>query len=902
MELRLLGPISARVGDDVVALGPRQQRLVLALLAWEVNRPVAVERLVRWVWPEEAPRSAPHAVKVAVSNLRAILADAGGMAIATESAGYVLRADPLTIDAHRFLDGVARARLAPNDTAKLALLDQALGLWHGPALAEAAPETRERLCAGLEETRLVATEDRVDARLRLGQHNDVLGEITTLVEAHPTRERLVGQLMLALHRSGQSTKALELARKTRARLAEELGIDPGAELQRLEVAVLRNDPALDPRPPREPEEPLPAHRTRLIGRDRDVADVVARVSRTRLVTLTGPGGVGKTRLALAAARELATSFADGVTVVPLAPVRDPNLVLPTIATSLAIKDLAGDSLRTTVQRYLRDRNPLLLLDNLEHLLDAAPDIAWLLDTVPRLTVLVTSRAPLRLGGEQLRPVQSLDRPAAIELFTERAEQAGATGEFDRDTVDAICERLDRLPLAIELAAARTRLLSPKALQEQLSHSYDLLADGARDMPARHQALSATIAWSHDLLTADEQAMLSAVAVFAGGWTAPAAAEVADLDPTTTLRLLGGLLDASLIVRHGDNRFALLETVRSFALATGDLDRLRERHAAYVERFLRQARYGVDGADQRSWFQRLTAEQDNVRVAMRWLLDQGQFDRCAAILDFHPLWLIGGSFREYQRWAREILAGTDHAGMLAHYAYTLTGRNMAEVARMADEAVGLARESGDPEMLASVLYRRAHIGIWSEDYALVHAVLTEAETVLRHLDWPSTHGGARAIRAGMDLQLGRPEQAERDLIALEAERRRAGAPWDLGLILCWRAVILIRRAEWAAAERLIREAVGILEPVGAAVMMVYALIYLTITAVHRGDAARAARLGGAASTHADQFGPGMIARFVARMFADGLAKARSVLGDEAFDALYAEGRAMNWRQTLDLALS
>ncbi|MEV6611716.1 BTAD domain-containing putative transcriptional regulator [Kutzneria sp. NPDC051319] len=463
MELRLLGPVGARVGDDVVALGPRQQRLVLALLALEVNRTVPVQRLIEWVWPGDPPRSAPHAIKVQVSNLRAILADVGeAVGIATEGAGYLLRADPLAVDAHRFLDGVARARLAPNDRAKIALLDQALGLWHGPALADvAAPEIRERLCGGLEETRLVAMEDRIDARLRLGQHNEILGEITTFADTHPTRERLIGQLVLALHRAGQSTKALGIARRTRAHLAEELGIDPGAELQRLELAVLRNDPALDLMPPREPESALPAHRTRLIGRDRDVADVVERVGAARLVTLTGPGGVGKTRLALAAARELDTRFADGVTVVPLAPIRDPNLVLPTIAAGLAIKDLAGDSLRTTVQRHLRDRNPLLLLDNLKHLLDAAPDIGWLLDAAPRLTVLVTSRSPLRLNGEQLRPVQSLDMPAAMELFTERARQAGALGDLDSDTVEAICERMDRLPLAVELAAARTRLLSPR---------------------------------------------------------------------------------------------------------------------------------------------------------------------------------------------------------------------------------------------------------------------------------------------------------------------------------------------------------------------------------------------------------------------------------------------------------
>ncbi|WP_198047422.1 BTAD domain-containing putative transcriptional regulator [Kutzneria sp. 744] len=804
---------------------------------------------------------------------------------------------------HRFSNGVTRARLAPNDRVKVVLLDQALGLWRGPALADvAAPEIRERLCGGLEETRLVAMEDRIDARLRLGQHNEILGEITTLADTHPTRERLIGQLVLALHRAGQSTKALDIARRTRTHLAEELGIDPGAELQRLELAVLRNDPALDLMPPREPESALPAHRTRLIGRDRDVADVVERVARARLVTLTGPGGVGKTRLALAAARELETRFADGVTVVPLAPIRDPNLVLPTIAAGLAIKDLAGDSLRTTVQRHLRDRSPLLLLDNLEHLLDAAPDIGWLLDAAPRLTVLVTSRSPLRLNGEQLRPVQSLDMPAAMELFTERARQAGALGDLDSDTVEAICERMDRLPLAVELAAARTRLLSPEALQDQLERSHDLLTDGARDLPARHQALSATIAWSYDLLTTDEQAMLRAMSVFAGGCTAAAAAEVADLDLTTTLRLLSGLLDASLIVRQGESRFALLETVRTFARVQGNLDGLRERHAVHVEGLMRQARHGVDGPDQRTWFRRLTDERDNLRAAMRWLLDRGRFARCAAILDFHPLWLVAGSFREYQQWAREILADSDQAGVLAHYAYTVTGRDLAEVGRLADKAIAMARDTGDPETLATALCRRAHIGNWTRDYALSHAMFTEAEIVLRQLDWPSTHGGVRAIRAGMELKLGRPEQAERDLIALEAERRPAGAPWDLGVILAWRAAVLIHRAEWVPAERAAREAVAILEPVGAPLIMVLALIYLAVIAAHRDDPTRSARLGGAASTYADQFSPGMIARSVARLFTDALATARDSLGAQSYDTLFAEGRAMNWRQTVELALS
>ncbi|MFI9381602.1 BTAD domain-containing putative transcriptional regulator [Kutzneria sp. NPDC052558] len=902
MELRLLGPVRVATGADVVEPGPRQRRLVLAVLALEVNRAVPRDRLVEWIWPDDPPRSAAHAVQVHVSHLRGVLGD--DMAIVAEGDGYLLRADPHRIDVHRFLDGVARARTAPNDRARVGLLDEALALWTGPALADAAsPEIRERLCGALEETRLAAMEDRFDALLRLGGHHELIGELTTLVDAHPTRERLVGQLMLARHRAGQTDRALELARRTRALLAEELGVDPGVELQQLELAILRNDTTAAPPAPH-PEPEAPDRRTGLIGRDTDVADVVGRLAddNVRLLTLTGPGGVGKTRLAVEAARRMS----DGVTVVPLAPVRDPSLVLPTIASSLAIQDTVGTQLRTTLAVSLRQRRVVLLLDNLEHLLDAAPDIGWLLDAASGVTVLATSRAPLRLRGEHVRPVEPLDPPSAVTLFTERAAQAGATGDLDPDVVAAICQRLDRLPLAIELAAARTRLLSPTALLDQLQRSHDLLADGARDLPARHRALRATVAWSYDLLSPDEQAMLQAVAVFAGGWTVPTAAAVADLDQTTTLRLLGSLLDGSLITRQ-DNRFTLLETVRAFALAQSD-DRLsvfRDRHSAYVRDFVQAARRGADGPDQGMWFDRLREEQDNLRAALRWLLDQGRAEECAGLLAFIPYWVVGGHLEEYRRWAAEALAGSlstrSRAGVLALYGFAVFGVDQAAGVEATAEAVRLARSAGDPLVLAQVLLMRGHVAMWVEDQAHAAEVLSEASDLFVDTGFPGHLALARAARASVAMGLGQPDEAARVLAELEAERRPAGG-WDLGVTMVYRGYVLLRLGDWAAAERVVRGAIALTHQFGSGTTMMYALHYLAVITANTSRPHRAALLAGAAALLVEQSGPSMLRAAVRDLIREATEKLLADLGPSELDRLFQQGRSLSWAEVVDLVIT
>ncbi len=286
----MLGPVEAQVGDELVALGPRQRRLVLGVLAWEVNRPVTVERLVALVWPEEPPRSASHAVRVAVSDLRSRL---DGMVLETQGTGYVLRCDPMAIDVHQFLALVAQARKTADSQSRLTVLDEALALWRGPVLADVASDrTRDLLAAGVEETRLVAIEDRIDVRLRLGNHRDVVEELLGLVDAHPTRERLVGQLMLALYRGGRAGQALDVFRRTRAYLAEELGIDPGGELRRLELAILRDE--LD-QPVAVPAAPV------LVGRRPELAQLAewrakAMSGRTVVVLLEGVAGIGKSTL------------------------------------------------------------------------------------------------------------------------------------------------------------------------------------------------------------------------------------------------------------------------------------------------------------------------------------------------------------------------------------------------------------------------------------------------------------------------------------------------------------------------------------------------------------------------------------------------------------------------------
>jgi hypothetical protein len=391
----------------------------------------------------------------------------------------------------------------------------------------------------LGELRVGAIEDRIEAELGLGRHDGVIGELEALVAENPSRERLRGLLMLALYRAGRQAEALEAYQEARTALLDELGLEPGPDLRELEQAILRQDESLSRRPL--PESNVPAPVSTLVGRERELEEIceTLRNGQTRLLTLTGPGGAGKTRLAIEAANALVGDLPDGAFFVPLDAIRDPALLLPAIAHALAVRESAEQPLLDSLRARLAGRRALVVLDNFEQLAESAPLLAQVLLATPGMTFLVTSRAALRLSGEREFPVEPLGRSDAVTLFVERAQAADPSFRLtdeSKEAVEEICARLDDLPLALELAAARTKLLPPEAMLERLDERLELLSRGARDLPERHRALRNTIAWSYELLEPAEQRLFARLAVFAGGCTLESAVAVGDatLDSTAAL--------------------------------------------------------------------------------------------------------------------------------------------------------------------------------------------------------------------------------------------------------------------------------------------------------------------------------------------------------------------------------
>ena len=487
-----------------------RQRALLGYLLLRANEVVAQDRLVDALWGESPPASAVTALHGYVSRLRRVL---GAGRLETRPPGYVLRVAPDELDLHRFRELLAQDRHG-----------EALALWRGPALADLAFEDfAQSEIARLEELRLSALEGRFEHELADGRHAELVGELAAAVRAHPLRERLAGQLMLALYRSGRQAEALEAYRDARATLVEELGLEPGEELSELQRRILVHDPGLDLMRDRRRTE-LPASLTSFVGRRRELEQVRALVVRpgVRLLTLTGAGGTGKTRLALEVARAVAGEFADGARFVPLAAVAEPELMPDAIAQALGLHQSRGQSIEDALKAFLAERELLLVLDNLEHLLEATPLATELLAAAPGLTILATSRTHLNLYGETEYAVPPLSaREEAVALFADRA--AAVRPDFAvTDVVAEICARLDGLPLAIELAAARIRTLTPAEILARLERRLELLAGGPRDVPARQRTLRDTLLWSYDLLAPVEQRLFARLAVFAGGWSVAAA--------------------------------------------------------------------------------------------------------------------------------------------------------------------------------------------------------------------------------------------------------------------------------------------------------------------------------------------------------------------------------------------
>jgi predicted ATPase/DNA-binding SARP family transcriptional activator len=656
------------------------------VLLLHANTVVSRDRLVDALWGAEPPKSAVSSLQVYVHGLRRTL---GPERIETRGTGYRLRLDPAELDLGRFDRLVEQGAdaLASGATAEAAeQLAVAVALWSGPPLADLAGEPVHAAEAGqLDERRLRAIELLHDAQLALGRHDELVPELERLIAAEPYRERFRVQHALSLYRSGRQADALAACRAARELLVEELGVDPGPELQELERRILRQDPGLaPPASPAPTRLQLPSPPTPLVGRRLEVAAVSALLQReeVRLVTLTGPGGAGKTRLALAAAAELAAGLRDGAVFVDLSAVRDPALLGSSIAQTLGLAE-AGAPVEVTLVEHLRGRSMVLLLDNLEQLLPDVGIVAELLAAAPRLLVLATSRAPLRLAGEHEYPVPPLALPDegagfetlaandAVRLFAARARAVDPDFELDDANARAVarvCERLDGLPLAIELAAARSKLLPPEAMDRRLDQALDLLVGGAQDLPDRQRTLRATLEWSHGLLDETGRTLLARLAVFSGGWTLEAAEAVCGEGGLDVLQTLSSLVDESLVRRlrrpSGAVRFTMLETIREFAAelldASGESEVLRRRHCEHLLVGLEEAAAAWHaGADPNvSLFPLLEEEHANVRAALRWAAAAGETElevRLAIVARWW--WVVQGHLSEGRRFFDEVFEHT-----------------------------------------------------------------------------------------------------------------------------------------------------------------------------------------------------------------------------------------------------
>jgi predicted ATPase/DNA-binding SARP family transcriptional activator len=715
IEFRVLGPLEVLVDGEPVHLGGPKQRAVLALLLLGAGRPISAERLIEEVWGDQ---ERGRALQVYVSELRRILRDQAR--IRSEGGYYRLRVGPEELDAVRFedlIDTGRRLALAADSEGAAAMFQRALRLWRGEPYADLSGEPFVLLEAQrLQELRLAATESWIEAELALGHHARLIPEIEALVAAEPLREGPRRQLMLALYRAGRQVDALAVYQDARRVLTEELGLEPGPDLTRVQLQILRQDPELDVEPVEiRRRRHLPAPSTTLVGRRREVDAVVALLgAEARLVTVTGPGGAGKSRVALQAAHELAPHFPDGVMFVDLAALRDPGLVPAQIATTLGVID-PRESL-VALAEHLVDRTVLLVLDNFEQVDEAAPVLASLLQAAPRVRFLVTSRHRLRLYGEHEYPLGPLDLELeAVPLFIRRAN---ATGRAIKSTpqVRDICSRLDRLALAIELAAARIRELSPTQMLVSLSR-LELASGGPRDLVDRQRTLERTIAWSYELLDVAHRERLAALSVFAGGFPTDAAVVVAD----ATAADIEELRRRSLLTDGA--RCGMLETIREFATArlegTGTADDVRRRHARWALNFAEEADAALrEGGDAGTWLDRLELEHGNLRAALDWSA-AAEPDLCLALaVALGSFWEFRGHVAEGdQRLAGALLGAPAADASLRTRGYLRSGvfaRMRGDLDSAADRletALEVARSVNDRVAVGKAL---RNIGIIAKD--------------------------------------------------------------------------------------------------------------------------------------------------------------------------------------------
>jgi len=842
VRIGMLGSFEVQDGDGVAVEVPGARlRALLAALALDPGRIVPRARLVDWIWGEESPADEANALQVLVSRLRKVLPDG---AVEAKSGGYRLVVDPEAVDVSRFESLVAQARTA-EDPVRADLLRSALELWRGSAMEGIAllgSRTFDAAVAGLGERYLAVLGDRVDAEIRSGRSADLVTELTDLVARYPMREGFVAALMRALADAGRGAEALTAYQQLSERLADELGADPSAELSALHTALLRGE--IGGRTENRRTN-LRAELTSFVGKEDDLAAVADLAARHRLVTLTGPGGSGKTRTATETARTMLADLPDGAWLVELGALRSGGELAQATLTALGLRDqplLGGPTDGDAVDRLIaavRDRVMLLVLDNCEHMIEAASAFAdRLLGECRRLRIIATSREPLGITGEALWEVEPLALPAegaspaeagaspAVRLLRDRADAVRRNIGADEATLSTmvrVCRALDGMPLAIELAAARLRTMSVDQLADRLDDRFQILTGGSRTALAHHRTLRAVVDWSWDLLSEAERDLLRRLSVFPGGVSLEAAERICPADEYA-LDLLTSLTEKSLLRSYGEGepRYRMLNTIREYAgqklAETGEAEQARRAHLAYFTEFAEIADPHLRRAEQLEWLAVLAAEHDNISAALRGAIAEGwaqEAMRLVAAAGWY--WFLSGSRAE----------GTE----LGIAAVCLPGEVTDEVRAMAYGMVTLFVTSGyggdqfqaQEWILESYRLTKLH--------GFRHPLLKSVEPLERMLNDPENflsafdplvtdedpwvRAQARLSRGRLRLVLGRDEtDVDTDTETGLAEFRELGDRWGISLALHFLADRLAKRGEFARACEHFGEAAAAQTEVGA----------------------------------------------------------------------------------------
>jgi predicted ATPase/DNA-binding SARP family transcriptional activator len=1115
MKFRVLGPMEVRRDDQALGLGGAKQRALLAILLIEANHVVGLGRLADLLWRDEPPPTSDHVIEVYVSQLRRALEPTGAPyhVLVRKAAGYMLQVAPDAVDAAEFQALVEAAKQAAPEQAA-AQLTRALSMWRGPALADFAGEPfAVSEAARLNELRLHAREERIEAELALGRHAQLIGELQALVDEHPLRERLCGQLMLALYRSGRQAEASDLYQRTRQRLVDELGMEPGPDLQLLLKRILQHDSSLaaaptEPTTPKLPtgtvtflltdvegstrrwdrkpaamrlameahdailgrqvtahggaqvesgregdsilatftrasdavacgvamqrelaahswpegadvhirvainsgeaevrsghyygpavyrcarlmatahgdqvlltqatrdlvidampegvslrelgshglrnlERPevvfqvmapglrtefpplksmdsrrhnLPVSPNAFVGRAGELAEIKERLAANRMLTLTGAAGTGKTRLALEAAADLIEGFKDGVWLVELASLGQPELVAQAAAEALGVREEAGRPIVKTLCDWLRDKNLLLLLDNCEHLIPAVVSLAdRLLRECADVRLLATSRAALRVNGEAITRVGPLSESDAVLLFADRSsavQPAFRLTEENSGSVVQICRRVEGIPLAIELAAGRARMMAPAEILSRLQDSFGLLSGGSRSDDARHETLKAAMDWSYWLLTEEEQRLFRRLAVFTGGFSLESVEAVCPsdgLDRDAVMHLLGRLVEQSLVSVNiagqgpARTRYGLLETLREYGGAkleeSPEADDIRRRHAAHFVALAEAAAPMLDESHRLEWLELLDLDRDNLRAVFERSAGAEADTHLRLAVALTGFWDARGGYSEGRARLTSALAHSGKPSRVRAEAMRSAGfmawaqGDFAAATSWCEKSLKLSRRLRDRRGEGMCLQQLGQIAFQQDDFSRARPLLDGGLAIATKLRDERLASLCR-FRLGMiALQDGDLEASSKLLQASLESGRRAGYEEMVVMSLLALGHLALREGRLEEAGAFLSEGLVTWRDRGGPRQIASLIEAFAVLAAARGDAPRALRLAASAEILRKEIAAAPAYTFQ-RDLIERLQPALEGLGDQASEAA-SLGALMSREEAIAYALT